>query len=68
MAIGSYGAKLALHACGKRRLRQRSEAAERAVEATRQAEADRLAERRERVKSAIGAIAEIFGMAIPKIA
>ena len=49
-------------------LRQRSEAAERAVAAARQAEADRLAERQGRVKAAIGAIAEIFGIAIPKIA
>ena len=48
-------------------LRQRSEAAERAVAAARQAEADRLAERQGRVKGAIGAIAEIFGITIPKI-
>ena len=45
-------------------LRQRSEAAERAVAATRQAAADRA----QRVKGAIGAIAEIFGITIPKIA
>ena len=49
-------------------LRQRSEAAERAAAAARQAEADRLAEWQGRVKGAIGAIAEIFGIAIPKIA
>ena len=49
-------------------LRQRSEAAERAVAAARQAEADRLAERQERIKGVIGAVAEIFGIAIPKIA
>ena len=49
-------------------LRQRSDAAERAVAAARQAEADRLAERQERVKGVIGAIAEIFGITIRKIA
>lgn len=49
-------------------LRRRSEALERGVAAARQAEADRLAERQERVKAAIGAVAEIFGIAIPKIA
>ena len=46
-------------------LRRRSEAAERAVAAARQAEADRLAERQERVKAAIGAIATVFRIPIP---
>ena len=44
-------------------LRQRSEAAERAVEATRQA----AAERAESVKSAIGFVAAMFGLPCAKL-